>query len=94
MLEAAVLAGTFISANLHGVTSHSRVKFTLTAVRISELTLKLPSTLFVVEVLDESGFEARQRREIFFLPLHFKTSRSAVWGQQSLLLSGHRGSFV
>jgi hypothetical protein len=96
MMEATGSAETFLSANLHGVISHNKVTFTLTSVRISELTLKLLSTLFVAELfcagLDESGFEARQRREVF--SLHFETSRSAVWGPQSLLLSGYWGSFV
>jgi hypothetical protein len=69
MWEAAGLTETFLSANLHDVISHNRVTFTLTSVRISELTLKLLSTLFVADFfcagLDESGFEARQKREIF-----------------------------
>jgi len=70
MMEAGGLAGTFLSAKLHGVISHNRVAFTPTAVRISELTLKLLSTLFVAEFffcagLDESVFEAQHRKEIF-----------------------------
>jgi hypothetical protein len=76
MMEAAGLAETFLSVNLHGVFSHNRVTFTLTAVRISELTLKLLSTLSFAEFfcagLDESGFETRQKREIFF---HFILKR-------------------
>jgi len=91
MMEKASLAETFIFANLHGVISHNRVTFTLTTVRISEHTLKLIRNLFDAEFfcagLDETGFQARQRREKFFL--HFETSRSAVGG----LLSGYRGSF-
>lgn len=49
MMEAVGLAEMFIFANLHGVISHNRVTSALTAVRISELTLKLLSTLFVAE---------------------------------------------
>jgi hypothetical protein len=75
MMEATGLAEKFLSANLHGVISHNRFTFTLTSVKISELTLKLLSTQFFVEFfcagLDESGFEARQRREIF--SLHFES---------------------
>jgi hypothetical protein len=96
MMEAAGLGETFISANPHGVISHDTVTFTITAVRISELTLKPLITQFFAEFLcagmDEPGFEARQRKDIFFL--HFETSKSAVWGPHSLLLSGYRCSFV
>jgi hypothetical protein len=60
-MEAAGLAETFLSPNQHGFVSHNVVTFTLTAVRISVLTLKLPSTLFVADFLcaelDKSGFE-------------------------------------
>jgi hypothetical protein len=69
MMEAAGYAETFTSANLHGSISHNRVTFTLTAMRISELTLKPLNTLLVAEFssaeLEEPGYEAQQRRGNF-----------------------------
>jgi hypothetical protein len=96
MKEAAGLAETFLSANVHVVFSHNSVTFTLTAVRISELTLKLLSTLFVAEFFlcraGRIGVRSLAEERDFF-PLYFQTSRSAVWGPQSLLLSGYLGFF-
>jgi hypothetical protein len=68
MMEAGVSAETFISTNVHGTISHNRVTFTLTAVRLSELTLKLLSTIrseFFCAGLDESGFETRRGQSFF-----------------------------
>jgi hypothetical protein len=69
-MEAAGLGETFKSANPHGVISHNTATFTITAVRISDLTLKPQITLFVAEFLcagmDESWFETRQRNDIYF----------------------------
>jgi len=56
----------------HGVISHSRVTFTLITMIISELTLKLLSTLFVAEFFFVPGWTNRGskpgRGERFFPP--------------------------
>jgi hypothetical protein len=71
MMEAAGLAETFLSANLRGVFSHNMVTFTLTTVRISELTLKLLSSLFVADFfLSRTGrIEVRSPAEEIYFPL-------------------------
>jgi len=96
MMEATGLAETFLSAKLHGVISHNSVTFTLTSVRISELTLKLLSTLFFVEFFvpgwTNRGSKPGRGERFFFLS--FWKSRSADWGPRGLLLNGYCGSFV
>jgi hypothetical protein len=59
MMEAAGLAETFLSATVHGIFSHDMVTFTLTTVRISELTLKLLNTLFVADFFFVPGWTNR-----------------------------------
>jgi len=67
-MEATDLAETFLSANLNDFFSHNKVTFTLTAVRILELTLKLLSTLFFAEfILRRAGrIGVRSPTEEFF----------------------------